>query len=183
VKVIHLDESAGARRLHGRSTFRRVLGIGLGPLAIFAGLRWLARSWYAVDLSGIPDEGQVPEQLLPWFLFHYHAGGGLWSDSMRVVVWATASLAYLLPSALGLSVARRRMEMLAATGVGIAIATWACLSIPPPPAPSEWITYFTRETVRSARMWIVALTAAGALVGAMLRILLSRRRGRLEHRS
>ena len=175
--MIPLDDGAGTRPAGRRShsILGSIVGLGLGPVIIFVGLFWLSRSWYLVDLSGIPDEGQVPAQLLPWFLVHYRSGGAIWSDSMRVTVWVTASLAYALPAVVALSSARSRNGIIVATTVVGAIVLWACVSIPSPPAPSEAISYFTQTTVFAARAWIVGLAAGGALLGAMLRLLRSRR--------
>jgi hypothetical protein len=175
-KVIPLADSGGTQRATARmrAMIRPLVAIAIAPVGVFAVLFWLSRAWYNVDLSGVPDEGQVPAQILPWFLIHYRSGGGLWSDPMRVTVWVTASLAYALPAALALFVARSRTSIAAAVVVVASLVVWACVSIPQPPAPSEWVTYFTRDTVRSGRAWIAGLAAGGALVGTVARILLSR---------
>jgi hypothetical protein len=140
------------------------------PLAIHVALLSLSSSWYSVDLSGIPDEGRLPAQFLPSFLFGYRSGGGIGSDPMKLTVWLTSCLAYLLPPAIAAGATRDRRTGVAAALVILGIAGWAVASIPAPPPASEGITYFTVEGVRQARVWLVTLIAIGAIAGRLPRI-------------
>lgn len=156
-----------------RSELRRILLVGALPVAVYTTAVALSGSWYSVDLSGIPDEGQVPPQMLAWFLFAYRSGGSVWSDSTRGLTWLMACLSLLAPAALAWWLADTRVTRMIAAAVTIGIACWACFSIPPPPAPSEFVTYFTAATVARARWWALALSAVGVLAGTLL----ARRRG------
>jgi hypothetical protein len=157
---------------------RQILVTVLGPAIVFAALFAMSASWYAVDLSGTPDEGPVPPQLLPWFLHDYRLGGGVWTDVTRLATWVTACLAYLLPAAMVPLFASRRSAAIGGAVVVSSLVTWACVSIPPPPPPSEYVAYFTSATVGVARRWIVALALGGAVAGVVARALWSRARRR-----
>ena len=135
----------------------------VAPLLLQAALLGLASSWYATDLSGIPDEGPVPTRLLPWFLHAY----GLNGDSMRIATWLAACGAYFLPAILVLASVRGRREALLALVVVLGVAVSACVLVPSPPTPSSR-AYFNLKAVQQARLWIAALTAAGALVGGAI---------------
>ena len=146
---------------------RRTALACLGAVIVFIALRSLSWSWYSVDLSGIPDEGLVPAGLLPWFLFAYHAGGSVWSDRMRLATWLTACAAYVLPPIVAFVLVRTARARIFAVVTVFALVMWACLSIPAPPPSSEFITYFTAATIRTARGWIIALAAAGVVIGVV----------------
>jgi hypothetical protein len=162
----------------GRAILGQVVGVVAAPMLLFAGLSYLSAQWYAVDLSGVPDEGQVPPQLLPWFLFHYRLGGTVWTDSVRFLTWSSACLAYILPAALSSFFARRQVSAVCSTLVIAAVTAWAVLTIPAPPQRSEFVTYFTAGNVALARWWIIALTGGGAAAGVLGRVLVSRTFGR-----
>ena len=139
------------------------------PVAVFVLCRTLSAAWYRGDLSGIPDEGQVPTGLLPWFLHAYHLGGDVWSDPVRMRTWIVACAAYVLPGAIGMVASRRMATTLFALLVVLGLSAWATLSIPTPPPSTEYVGYFTESSVRSARLWIAALTVAGTVSGLALR--------------
>jgi hypothetical protein len=141
----------------------RAAVVVVAPLALFATLYGLSSSWYSVDLSGIPDEGPVPPQILTWFLYHYQSGGRVWSDSTRLLVFATACLALIAPAAAAFFVARDRFTVALALLVVAAIVSWVCFSIPAPRPGAAG--YFSRDSIHDARQWVVALAVVGALIG------------------
>jgi hypothetical protein len=136
------------------------------PTALFVICRSLAASWYAVDLSGIPDEGQVPTSLLPWFLYSYDSGGGVWSDGMRARTWLVSCAGYFVPAAIAGFASRRAATRLAAAFSLGGLVVWAVVAIPAPPVSAG---YFTTMTVARARIWIAALALTGTAVGVLAR--------------
>jgi hypothetical protein len=131
---------------------------------IFVICRSLTASWYAVDLSGIPDEGQVSTSMLPWFLYSYDLGGGVWSDSMRARTWLVSCVGYFLPAAFAMFAPRRTATRVGAAILAGGLIGWAIAAIPAPPPAAG---YYTTATVLRARLWIVALSFAGAVVGVL----------------
>jgi hypothetical protein len=150
--------------MNGR--FREWLLAVVLPVLLFAIFRSLSASWYSVDLSGIPDEGQVPTSLLPWFLYSYNSGGGVWSDAMRARTWLFSCAGYLLPAFLAAFASRRKSTRACAVLLLGGLVIWAALAIPTPPLQAS---YYTPTTVARARLWIVALTLTGAVVGFLVR--------------
>jgi hypothetical protein len=139
------------------------------PVAVFVLCRTLSAAWYRGDLSGMPDEGQVPIGVLPWFLHAYQLGGDVWSDPVRMRTWIVAGAGYVLPGAIGM-IASRRLAMAVCTSLVVfGLSAWAALSIPTPPPHSEYVGYFTESSVRSARLWIAALTVVGTVLGLGVR--------------
>lgn len=134
------------------------------PALLFVIFRWLSASWYSVDLSGVPDEGQVPTSLLPWFLFTYDLGGGVGSDAMTTRTWVFSCAGYFLPPFLAAFASRRMSTRLCAAFLLGGLVVWAVVAIPSPPPQAS---YFTTATVARARLWILALTLAGAVVGLL----------------
>ena len=143
------------------------------PIVVFVICRALAGSWYAVDLSGIPDEGQVPGSLLPWFLFSYDAGGGLLSDAMRARTWLASCAGYFVPSFLAAFTARRTSTRGCAVLLLGGLLVWSTVAIPAPPA---YAAYYTARTVMYGRLWIAALALLGAVAGVLANQIRSRSR-------
>jgi len=143
------------------------------PTLLFVVCRSLSASWYSVDLSGIPDEGQVPTSLLPWFLHTYDSGGGVWSDAMRARTWLVSCAGYLVPPALATVTSRRGPTRLCAAILLGGLIVWATVAIPAPPAHAG---YYTTATVMRARLWIVGLTLTGTVIGLLARQVESRAR-------
>jgi hypothetical protein len=147
----------------------------LFAVLVFVACRALAASWYAVDLSGIPDEGPVPTSLLPWFLHEYHLGGDVWSDSVRMRTWSVACAGYVVPAFISTAVPRRAWARVGASVIVLALLIWAMVAIPTPSVPAASRAYFTASTVRSARFWIAGLGILGALAGVLTRVAISAR--------
>jgi hypothetical protein len=152
-----------------KSQARELILACLLPVAVFSACWLLAASWYSVDLSGIPDEGQVPTGLLPWFLYSYRSGGNVWSDAVRTRTWLVSCAGYAIPAAIATYVPRRPTTRAWAFLVAVALILWATTTIPIPSPPAEHRAFYTASTVLSARLWIVALGIAGAIVGLAAR--------------
>lgn len=154
---------------------REVLVAWVFPAVVFAICRFVAASWYAVDLSGIPDEGPVPVSLLPWFLYSYDSGGGLLSDEMRVRTWLVSCAGYLIPPFLAAFGAHRTSVRLGAIIVVGGLIAWAIVCVP---SLSGQATYDTATNVRYGRLWILALAVLGVGLGAVASRMRSRSPGR-----
>src|SRR4029077_18592575 len=118
----------------------------------------------------VPDEGQVPTALLPWFLHAYRLGGDIWSDAVRMRTWSVACAGYFAPAFIATVVPRRTPARFGALVVVFGLLVWAVLAIPRPPVPPPSLTYFTASTVGTARLWIAGLGLLGALVGLVVRV-------------
>jgi hypothetical protein len=162
------DEEANVPLLNTRK--HEVVLACLLPVLVFVVCRALASSWYSVDLSGVPDEGQVPTGLLPWFLYEYRIGGDIWSDAVRMRTWGVACAGYFAPALIATLAPRRTPTRLGALVVVIGLLVWAILAIPRPPAPPTSLTYFTASNVGMARLWIAGLGLLGSLVGLLARV-------------
>lgn len=149
---------------------REVMLACLLPVLVFIICRGLASSWYSVDLSGVPDEGQVPTGMLPWFLYMYRLGGDIWSDAVRMRTWGVASAGYFAPALIAAVAPRWTPARLAALVVVFGLLAWAVLAIPKPPAAPTSLAYFTASTVATARLWIAGLGLLGLFVGLLARL-------------
>ena len=107
------------------------------PVTVFVLCRTLSAAWYRGDLSGIPDEGQVPTSLLPWFLHAYHLGGDVWSDPIRLRTWIVACAGYFVPAVVSVSMFRQRTTLLWVSLVVVGLSAWAAVAIPAPSAPAH----------------------------------------------
>ena len=58
---------------------------------------------------------------------------------------------------------------LCASLVVFGLSAWAALSIPTPAPNTEYVGYFTESSVRSARLWMAALTVVGTDSGLGVR--------------
>lgn len=141
---------------------REVLLACAFPVLVFVICRSLTASWYAVDLSGIPDEGQVPVSLLPWFLYSYDSGGGLFSDAMRARTWLVSCAGYFVPSFFAAFAARSTSTRVCAVILLCGLIVWSIAAIPSPPVQAA---YYTAKTVMYGRFWITGLALSGAALG------------------
>jgi hypothetical protein len=162
------------RVFHVNARVRELLLACALPLVVFVICRSLAASWYAVDLSGIPDEGQVPVSLLPWFLYSYDSGGGPFSDAMRARTWLVSCAGYFIPPFLAAFAARRTSTRLCAMILLGGFIVWSTVAIPAPPGHAA---YYTATTVTYGRLWIMALALLGAGLGILANQIRARSRG------
>jgi hypothetical protein len=148
-----------------KSQARELIIACLLPVAVFSACWFFAASWYSVDLSGLPDEGQVPAALLPWFLYSYQSVGSVWTDAVRTRTWLVSCAGYAIPAVIAAYAPGRARTRACAVLVVASLMLWATMTIPLPSSAAEHREFYTASTVLSARAWILALGIAGSIVG------------------
>lgn len=123
---------------------------------------------YWFDLSGVPDDGQVPVPMLPAFLFSYSSGPDLnvWTWPM-LPTWVLACLAYVVPPAV-VSVVRSPQSA-GMFGSVLLLLAWVVLPAPGI-AHTDFVPSFNAASRFSGLMWLVSLTTLGCALGLLIRL-------------
>jgi len=106
---------------------RKVPALWLFTLSFFA-CDLTTRTVYFALTPGVPDAGQIPNPMIPWFFWRYRSGSdSLLTSPSQLLVWLAACLSYLWPPALAIGTRddrRDRRSVIALVALLFASAAW-----------------------------------------------------------
>lgn len=134
------------------------------------GLLLVSAAWlYWFDLSGVPDDGQVPVPMLPAFLFSYSSGPGssVWTWPM-LPTWLLSCLAYVVAPAVVGVLSKRGARDASMFASALLLLAWLVLPAPGV-AHTDSVPSFNASSRLVGMVWLVVLTTVGCGLGALIR--------------